>query len=528
MKMIPGTGTVLDYGLYISNCQTQQRKYKIPVQGLLDVQLYIDFGPDDPGDTADINLVYTCGALAGTTVALTPVKYVIGQDPDDNFYGVFQGFNESIEAASFVIAIGFGDVTYFSEEYEIDTGCNVTPLKLVKGCYGNLEPEISFDAEGIYFGQSQGGTLGDASTVYEHKFLMRDVEVNINGIKNDFKQGKTRTFRTESTKLFLFWGEFIPGWYLEHVDGVFRRGEVYIGTPDEDNPQKWLLDSTVYENLDDCTQCWRPAVLLKKNTDNSFSCEEDPCVVVVDEGGGGEEPDTCCNPSINEATVEFLEGNTVCIDFNPCSPTPANGYVILYRVAGSGGSFSTITGVTSSPFCFGAGGEDGDQFEGFIYSDCGGGITGSQIPWSTGTPSTIQIARSVCTGIFSQYEVTGGNPGDVVVIRATFSGFMTRNPIYNFVRADLTLNAPDGSPTSDIVSSPCYTDTSGHGFGPLVLETTVILGGSGSTTVTTLAVVNNSTPGAASLSVGIVEVNGDAKDIWAIGCAGNSATGGVC
>jgi hypothetical protein len=527
MKMIPGTGTALDYGLYISNCQTRQRNYKIPVQGLLDVQLYIDFGPDNPGDTAAINLVHTCGAAAGTTELLTPAAYVIGQDPDDNYYGVFQGFNETTDAIAFIIAIEFGDVVYFSEEYEID----VCPgdLKLVKSCYGNLEPEISFDAEDIYFGQSQGGTLGDASVVYEHKFLMRLVEVSLNAIKNDFKQGRTRTFRNEATNLFLFWGEFVPGWYLPHVDAVFKRGEVYIGSPEEEDPKKWLLDSTVYENLDDCSQCWRPAVLLKKNHYNSFSCEEDPCVVVVDEGGGGGGgPDTCCNPSVNEATVEFLEGNTVCLDFTPCEPTPANGYVILWRLAGSGGSFATITGVTASPHCFGVGGSEGDQYEGFIYSDCGSGITGSQIPWSTGTPQTIQIANTVCTGIFSQYEITGGNPGDTIVIRATFSGFMTRNPIYLFVRADLSLNAPDGTPTSALLSSPCYTDTSGHGFGPIVLEATVILGGSGSTIVTTNAVVNNSLPGAASLSVGVVNVNGDATDIWAIGCTGNSGTGGTC
>jgi hypothetical protein len=348
---------------------------------------------------------------------------------------------------------------------------------------------------------------------------MRDVEVSLNAIKNDFKSGQTRNFRTESTNLFLFWGEFIPAWYLTHVDAVFKRGEVYVG----DN--KWLLDNTIYENLEDCTQCWRPAVLLKKNHNNSFSCEEDPCTVVVD-GGGEEPPDACCSPVVIDATVEFVEGNTFCIDFTPCEPTPVNGYTVQYRKVGSGGGYTVAdTGVTTSPFCFGVGGEDGDQYEGYIFSDCGEGITGSLVPWSTGTPETYAIARIVCAGPNSQFEITGGTPGDIVTVRASYGGFMTKIGGL-FVRADLTLNS-DGIPASQVISSPCYADTSGHGFGPLVAETVITLTGT-STIVYTAAVVNNSSAGSNSFSVGIVDVNGTTKDIWAIGCHGNSSTGGTC
>lgn len=524
MKMIPGSGTTLDYPNFTSNCAKGQRNYKIPITSLADVQLYIDFGASDPGDVASYDLIHTCGALIGTTEPVTPTAYVIGQDPTLNFYGVFQGFSETTTATCFIIAITVGDVIYFSEEYCFEPCKDLT---LVKGCYGNLDPLISFDAEGIYFGQSQGGTLGDASVVYEHKFYMRDVEVSLNGIKNDFKQGLTRTFRTESTHLFLFWGEFVPAWYLRHVDGVFRRGEVFVG----DDGTKYLLDSTLYENIDDCFKAWRPAALFKESHNNSFSCEVDPCTVVVGDGGG--ETETCCNPTVTDATVEFIEGelggsNQVCIEFTECIPTPANGFTVLYRLAGSGGSYTSAGSSATSPFCFDVGGEDGDQYEGFIYSDCGGGITGSQIPWTTGITQTITIVRTTCSVNYSEYTISGATPGDVLTVQANYSGFMLKVG-NSFVRADLTLNGPVGQavPNTQLLSSPCYADTLGHGFGPLIA--TVVLTLTGTTIlIQTIALVNNSLDSFNSLFVTITDINGTPVNIGAIGCDGNSSTGGTC
>jgi len=521
MKMIPGSGTSLDYALFISNCQARQRNYKIPITSLADVQLYIDFGDEVGADTAAIDLVYTCGAV-GTIEFLTPVAYVVGQDPDGNWYAVFNGFNETTAAQCFVIAITIGSTIWFSEEYCFAGTCE-DGMTLVKSCYGNLDPLISFDREGIYFGQSQGGTIGDATVVYEHKFFMRSVEVALNGIKNDFKQGRTRTFRTESVDLYLFTGEFVPEWYLKHVDAVFKRGEVFIGT---ETPKKYLLSETSYENADDCTRCWKPNVLLQEKQFQSFSCEEDPCTVVIGGEDGGAE--TCCNPTVNEATVEFGEGNTVCVDFNTCDPAPANGYTIQYRLNGSLGGYTTAdTGITTSPFCFPVGGVEGDQYEGFIFSDCGGGITGSLVPWTTGEPVTESVAQTVCSGIFSQFEITGA-PGDLVTVRAVYSGFMTKNLTGSFVKARLQLNTPDGVLLTQDTASGCYPDTLGHGFS-LVLEDVITIDGTGVSIVTTNAVVDNPIgTGSNSLSLGVVDVNGVVVNIWQPGCHGNSATGGPC
>jgi hypothetical protein len=515
MKMIPGSGTIANYSSWVYNCTTNQMNYKIPVNSLQDVQLYIDIGESSPG-AISYELIHTCGPTGGTIETLTTSAYVVGQDTNERYYGVFKNFNENTTATCFVIAITLDGQIYFSQEYCVEPSCNT--LVNIVGCYGNLDPLISYDREGIYFGQSQGGTLGDATVVYEHRALMRLVEITVQSIKNTFKKGRTRNFRVESEDISLLWAEPIPEWYLKHVDAIFKRGEVFIGDT------KYLVNETGYEKMDECLKNWKPSVTLTESYFQSFSCEADPCTVVTESGGGGGGTTSCCDPAVTNASVEFTEGNNVTINFVPCSPTPTDGYLVLWRVAGSGGSYTPAGPFTSSPAVFTDGGNpEGTQYEGYIYSDCGDGVTGTMIPWSTGAESVYGIAlASPCVGIFSNFIITGGTPGDSVTVRAQFNGMLQKTAGL-FTRADLTMVAV----TTDSDSSPCYTDTTFHSF-TVIVDITFTMTGT-TQAVTTNAVVNNASASPTSLTVSIIDVNGTPiSRVSAAGCTGNSSTGGTC
>jgi hypothetical protein len=290
--MIQGSGTIENYGSYISNCTLGQRPYKIPVLNLQDVQLYINIGGQP--DAAQYQLIHTCGPYAGNVETLTTSSYVIGQKPNNDWYGVFKNFNNTANPLScFVIAITltFGelDVIYFSEEYCIDNSCS--NLTLIKGCYGNLNNKISYGCNGVYFGthaNEDSTPMGDPTVVYQHQLYLRDVEVTLQAIKNTFKQGRTRNFRTEKEKIYQFWAELIPEWYMSEVDAIFYRGEVYV------DGVKYLVNDTGYEKVEDCKKVWKPTATFKDSCYQSFSCEEDPCLPPVEESGGsggGETPE---------------------------------------------------------------------------------------------------------------------------------------------------------------------------------------------------------------------------------------------
>lgn len=432
MKMTPGSGTIANYASYISNCTLKQFPYKIPVTSLADVQLYIDIGADAPG-AATYELIHTCGPDGGTVDTVTPGEYVVGQDTNDNYYGVFRNFASS-SATCFVIAITLGTNIYFSEEYCIEpSNCN-RELILLQGCYGNLEPLLSYDCEGIYFGPSQGGTLGDATVVYKHELRLRSVEVTLSAIKNTFKQGRTRNFRTEKEKILQFWSEPVPEWYLPDVDAIFYRGEVFI------DGVKYLVNETSFEKVDECNKLWSTNATLKESCMQSFSCEADPCgpAVEVPTESGVEPPDS--------------------------------------------GSES--------------GGEDGG-------------------------PAIALVGQ--CLGINSDYIVSGVNPGDVVVVRAYFSGAHTKNG-NNFTRANLDITCPDGTPGSAV--GDCWTDTVQHTFA-LNADTTITMVGS-TAAVHLAAVVHNSSDSLTSCQLTIISVNGMPTNSGCAGCKGNSSTGGTC
>jgi hypothetical protein len=294
MKMIQGTGTISNYGSYVNNCQRGQMPYKIPVNLLNDVQLYIDIGVTKP-DAIQYQLIHTCGPLGGTIETLTTSVYVVGQNTNNSWYGVFKGFDPVVNPIScFVIAITltFGEIEwiFFSDEYCIEANCG-TDLVLIKGCYGILDNKISYNCQGIYFGTHAGTQtpMGDTTVNYRHQLFLRDTEVTLSAIKNSFKQGRTRNFRTEKEKIYQFMAELVPEWYIDEVDSVFYRGEVYVGTT------RYLVNETQFEKIEECKRMWKPFATLKDSCYQSFNCDADPCAEI---------PETpCCEPQGVSATV---------------------------------------------------------------------------------------------------------------------------------------------------------------------------------------------------------------------------------
>lgn len=340
MKMIPGTGTISNYGQFINNCQRNQLPYKIPVNSLSDVQLYINIGAVKP-DAVQYELIHTCGG--GTIESITPGSYVVAQDSNSNWYGVFKNFSGA-SPVCFVISItltfGAEDQIYFSEEYCIETNCK--PLTLLKGCYGNLDNKLSYDCEGVYFGTHAGEEtpLGDPLTVYKHELLIRGAEVYLSAIKNSFKQGRTRNFRTEKEKLFQFNAELVPEWYLSEVDAVFYRGEVYVGTT------RYLVNETAYELIEECKKQWVPRATFKESCLKSFSCESDPCSPPITE---------CCDPAVISTVVTEVPFES---GFPEESGSGGGGFfgdvvvvqAVVDQTPNVTGTFDAVTGIVNGSF----------------------------------------------------------------------------------------------------------------------------------------------------------------------------------
>jgi hypothetical protein len=144
-------------------------------------------------------------------------------------------------------------------------------------------------------------------------------------------------------------------------------------------------------------------------------------------------------------------------------------------------------------------------------------------PTKTATPYNITLTSGNCVTSYSGFTITGGTAGDIVIVRASFGGIIAKVS-NNFTRADLTIGSPDGVGGS--VSSPCWSDTSYHGFN-ITVDCTITMPSS-IANVTTLAVTNNSYSSATSLSATIISINGATASISAIGCARDSSTGGTC
>lgn len=78
--------------------------------------------------------------------------------------------------------------------------------------------------------------------------------------------------------------------------------------------------------------------------------------------------------------------NRITVTFTPCTPTPANGYKILYRVLGTSGAYRDGGNFTTSPAVIDDVNDAADtQYEGIIKGDCGGGNYGPNVGFAATT-----------------------------------------------------------------------------------------------------------------------------------------------
>lgn len=98
--------------------------------------------------------------------------------------------------------------------------------------------------------------------------------------------------------------------------------------------------------------------------------------------------------------------NNVTVNFIPCTPAPANGYRLTWRVAGTEDAYTDEGLFTSSPIIFtDLINPEGTCYEGFLQSDCSesgesGTIVGQAVAWATpcdeesGTPVYAFLVRA--------------------------------------------------------------------------------------------------------------------------------------
>lgn len=139
-------------------------------------------------------------------------------------------------------------------------------------------------------------------------------------------------------------------------------------------------------------------------------------------------------------------------------------------------------------------------------------------PTTTNAPNTIERVGSCTPNQTSTNYTISGNSGDVVVVRATFSGQIRKEGSTGQATAGLSLDGVSGQ-------SACFNDTSYH-FVSVVVENTYTMTGP-TLTVNTSAVTWNSFETLMSLNVQIVSVNGFPSSASTSGCRGDS-TGGPC
>jgi hypothetical protein len=133
-------------------------------------------------------------------------------------------------------------------------------------------------------------------------------------------------------------------------------------------------------------------------------------------------------------------------------------------------------------------------------------------------PNTIErVGSCLPNQIETDYTITGTD-GDVVAVRATFSGQIRKEGSTGDAAAAITLGS-----TSGITS--CYSDTDYHTFSINVDETYTMTGTT--LTVNTSAVTWNSFETLTTVTVSILSVNGNPSGVSTTGCRGDS-TGGPC
>lgn len=292
---------------FLYNCTRNaacQKMYFVPLRTIRDLYFYVDFPdkpdfinavaidaccyqplPASPGDFSDdFNEDFDIGDTGGAGTCSHPVvfdKYVVGQKPDNTWYGVFQTSEDFRDFKQFYFRFNFTvngeDYIYYSEEFELD---DCAPLTCLRGCYPN-EPvgADAWDCNGIYYGLHSGPEepLGDPGLRYFHTACVRYGSVIDTTAKLTLSLFNTkRTYKAILQRENTLEFELVPSFYKDVLLGIFTRGTVEI------NGTNYVLQTEQnWKVLDFNSKLWQLDTLLFTECKNYFGCKPANCELPV-------------------------------------------------------------------------------------------------------------------------------------------------------------------------------------------------------------------------------------------------------
>lgn len=287
MKMLSaGTAAANQYTSYVHNCTRNaacELPYTAPVPSVGELQLFADFGATQPS-SIQFTIIDTCN---GGTEQIFPSEFVVGQTPEENWYGVFRGFNNPVGDTSFVVhlSINGGAMAFFSQMFSTEP-CG--PLMKIKSCHAEAATTTAFDVNGIYYGMPEGASAGSEIT-YLHTAWVRQGKVRELNDKATFKSNLYFNARTTVEKIHQIQTELVPKWYKDVLLAIYSRGMVQIN-----DGQIYLVSDLNFEALNDDDLLWKPQAQLKETFRLFFGCDEfcitDSEEVPPDESEPGSEP----------------------------------------------------------------------------------------------------------------------------------------------------------------------------------------------------------------------------------------------
>ena len=305
MKMTRTTAAVAanQYPAYVHNCLRNAQcepSWAAPVPGVPYVQLFVNFGTAKPV-TMDFQIVDVCD---NSQQQIIPNNYVVGLDPEGNWYGVFKFFSEPVTAVStFVVWLSaiqdtgtaLVERTYFSEMMAVEV---CLPLTKVKACQPEGATSTGFDINGVYYGlPTTDEYLGVPVVRYFHIAYVRLGKVRELSNKATFKSSIYKTFRSTVEKIHQLETEMVPKWYKDELLAIYARGAISAN-----DGETFIVSDLNFEALNDDDLTWKPFAQLRETFRLYFGCDESEC---------GE----CCSPEVISATVNAPDDGSESVSF---------------------------------------------------------------------------------------------------------------------------------------------------------------------------------------------------------------------
>lgn len=300
MKLLGPYGAAMfpeDYPRVIKNCNLSpcEVPYRAPLPELAYMQFFVDFGTVQP-ILIQITAIDTCGGLAEEQ--LFTQDYVVGQDAEGRWYGVYRFFFETVhDFTCFVVHVRtvFQDGServWYSQEFCIEV-CQT--LTKVKACMPEQATATGYDVNGVYYGLPQGmTTLGIPLVRYFNFVFVREAKTRELSNKITFSNNllSNKTFRSQVDKIFQFEFELVPQWYKDLLLAIYARGTIEI------NGQIWNVTELAFEGINEDDLRWKAFAQLTQVVRQFFGCDTSECI-------------ECCTPQVLDAyTISVVESES--------------------------------------------------------------------------------------------------------------------------------------------------------------------------------------------------------------------------